>query len=333
MTTLADIAKKLNIATSTVSRAISNPDKISAHTRKLVLETMKEMDYKVNYAARNLRSGKSSLVGVIISDLTDNIMAKAANSMQEYALSKGYQPIVVSSFDSPQKELELIEKFQEISIDGLIIVPTSQASIHLKCLDDKIPVVELDRSTYTFCHDEFRMDDRAAMSIGVNYLKNLGHSNITVISGDTSLVYSFKERVLALHSINNGVNFNLIELKAVNSHDLIGQSCSTLEKMIASNDCPNAIIACNSLIALGATRAIAKNHLKIGKDIDLFSIDNADWISTLPYPIASLAHSLPKAGLESMRRLIRRIENKHKGDPEVRTIVPKLLMPFEVEQN
>ncbi len=88
----------------------------------------------------------------------------------------------------------------------------------------------------------------------------------------------------------------------------------------------NAILACNSAIALGALMALNKHKVTVGQDMALFSLDDADWISAVPNPILSLQHPLPQVGVEAVRRLVHRIEHTYEGDPEVRLLVPCLMV-------
>lgn len=329
MTTLADIAKLLNVAPSTVSRALTKPHLVSEKTRQDVLAAIKQTGYKVNLQARGLRRGTSTLIGVVISDLSDPIMAKTAALMQDYAIQRGYFAIAASTNESTVKEAEILEKFSTCSIAGLVICPTLKTPSHLEMFAKDIPVVELDRSTYTFLHDEFRMDDRAAMQIASNYLIDKGHKEIFVIIGDSTIVASFKERALGLATCSDRAKYNLVELPALDAQGLKEHAFEAVSELLNDKHNKNtAIIAGNSAIALGAMLAINKKKMVIGKDLDLFSIDNADWISSVPYPIACLDHPLPKAGYESIRRLVHRIEMTHTGDPETRLLVPKLIKPF-----
>ena len=76
---LIDIARKLNVAPSTVSRAISAPDKVAAKTRQKILNYIKETGYHPNISARNLRKQQSKTIGIVVNDLCDSLIAQAAN--------------------------------------------------------------------------------------------------------------------------------------------------------------------------------------------------------------------------------------------------------------
>lgn len=325
MTTLADIAKKLNVATSTVSRAISAPDKVSKEMREKVMAAIEETGYKVNLQARQLRSGRSSMIATVISDLSDPLMARTASKIQEYALQKGYFPIVLSSGESSVKEAEIISKLKAYSISGLIVVPSGNTTENLRLLDKSVPVIELDRSTYTFTHDEFRMDDRAAMQMAAQYLVEQGHKDIIVLLGDSTVISSFRERLNALSFCPDKAHYRPKELDDVTALGLRRGAFEYMDELLsAGKPKSTAILACNSAIALGALMALNKHHVTVGTDMALFSLDDADWISAVPNPITSLQHPLPQVGVEAIRRLVHRIEHTYEGDPEVRLLVPRL---------
>lgn len=330
MTTLLDIAKKLNLSVSTISRALSNPEKISKQTRELIIKTAKEMNYVGNISASNLRKGKSNFIGLVISDLSDPLMSVAAMTMQEYAIKKGYFPIVISSDESVAKEASILQKLTNLNIAGLVICPTCKAKENIQNYAPNIPIVELDRSTYSFLHDEFRMDDRAAMKISTDYLIKKGHKNIAVIAGDCSLVFSFKERCDALRYCSENAKYQLFEISNVSQKGLRQGTFEYLDEIFENKFDFTAIICCNAAIAMGTIMAIHKHKLNIGKNIDMLCMDHTEWIDTLPYTITTLQHPLEKAALEAVRRLIHRIEQTCSvPDPEVRLFVPRICYNFE----
>lgn len=325
-TTLLNIAKQLGISVSTVSRAISDPDKISEATRKRVLEALKANNYVSNKNASSLRSGKSNFIGIIISDLSDPLMGLSAMTMQEYAIKKGYFPIIMSSDESSSKEAEILQKLCSFNIAGIVICPTSNGGENIEEYASNIPIVELDRSTYSFVHDEFRMDDRAAVRMSTDYLIKKGHKKIAVVLGDSTLVFSFKERHDALRYCSNKAEYATYEIANVSQQGLRIGTFELMEEILSSEYDFTAVIACNAAIAMGVIMAMNKQNLVIGKDLDLFCLDNNNFFEAMPYPIITMQHPLPKAALEAIRRLVHRIEKTCTAQgPEVRTFVPKII--------
>ena len=353
---LIDIARKLNVAPSTVSRAISAPDKVAAKTRQKILNYIKETGYHPNISARNLRKQQSKTIGIVVNDLCDSLIAQAANIMQDIAFKRGYFPVLLSTDESRTKERESIERLLVLNVCGVVIIPSSTTASLLDHFNH-IPVVELDRSTSTCKNDEFRMDDTAAMQMATSYLKEQGCKHLSVIFGNIDRISSFKSRHLALLNCTQELEYNSYFIKGVNAQDLIDgarkltntiiesnknfsveEIGSDLNKEVAqllleSSDNPAKItgqnpidgfIAANHSIAAGIVQGFYDQGLEVNKDLKVFTFDNPDWISILPYKMPSLTHPLVKAADLAINRLIDRIEHKYSDNVEARLLRPQL---------
>lgn len=354
---LIDIARKLNVAPSTVSRAISAPDKVAAKTRQKILDYIKETGYHPNISARNLRKQQSKTIGIVVNDLCDSLISQAANIMQDIAFKRGYFPVLLSTDESRTKERESIERLLVLNVCGVVIIPSSATA---ELLDNfhHIPVVELDRSTSTCQNDEFRMDDTAAMQMATSYLKEQGCKHLGVIFGNVDRISSFKSRHLALLNCSKDLEYSSFFIKDVQAQGLIktarkltnniieanknfnsNKKLKSLDKiddlLLPSSENPNMIsgslpidgfVAANHSIAAGIVQGFYDQDLKINQDLKVFTFDNPDWISILPYPMPSLTHPLVKAADLAINRLLDRIEGKYKDDVEARLLRPQLCL-------
>lgn len=220
---ISDIAKALNLSTSTVSRAMTRPELISEKTRNKILSYIKQEGYQINLSARYLRKRCNYMVGIVVNDLCDTVIAKAASVMQEEATKRGFFPIVLSTEDSRTKERELFEQLFKSNISGLVVIPSM---VTLEILDGypKIPVVELDRSTNSQQHDEFRVDDGAAMRLATGYLHQQGCKRVAVLLGNVQRVASFKARWMALADCSSKLSCFPCSLRAVKAEELTMQA-------------------------------------------------------------------------------------------------------------
>lgn len=236
---LTDIARKLNVAPSTISRALSSPEKVAPKTREKILNYVAQTGYRPNLSARNLRMQRSNTIGIVVNDLCDSLISKAANIMQDVASKRGYFPVVLSSDESRTKERESINSLLMSNVCGLVIIPSSATASLLDKLT-KIPVVELDRSTDTNLNDEFRMDDKAAMQMATSYLIKNGCRHIAVMLGNINRISSFKSRYLALMQCSKEVTYSPFFIKGVTAHDLCN-SARYLTNCIIKTQGKNAI--------------------------------------------------------------------------------------------
>ena len=147
-TTIYDIAKKLNITAATVSRALSNNPKISEGTRKLVIETATQMNYKQNKLALALKSGKSFNVGVIVPRIDTNFFGSVIRGIEEELYPAGYQVIICQTHDIESREVENITTLINAQVDG-ILMSISSPNIDLNIINHvikkNIPLIFFDR--------------------------------------------------------------------------------------------------------------------------------------------------------------------------------------------
>src|SRR5476651_2205020 len=147
-TTIYDIAEKLNIAASSVSRALSNSNHVNEATKKLILKTAAELNYKRNTLASNLRKGKSKTIGVVVPFINQNFFSNVIAGIEEATYQKGYNLIICQSNESHEKEIQCINTLINQHVDCIVISVAAEGSdyTHLQnVLDHGIQLIQFDR--------------------------------------------------------------------------------------------------------------------------------------------------------------------------------------------
>ena len=148
--TIKDIAKALNLSTSTVSRALRGSYEISPETKKMVLEYAEKINYRPNPIALSLKERKSRSLGVIVSEIANNFFSQAINGIESIAYNRGYHVIISQSHESEEREMVNVQHLASRSVDGLLVSLSSQTTdlSHYKELHEKgLPIVFFDRIT------------------------------------------------------------------------------------------------------------------------------------------------------------------------------------------
>jgi LacI family transcriptional regulator len=146
--TIKDIAKALNLSTSTVSRALRGSYEISPETKKLVLEYAEKINYRPNPIALSLKERKSRAIGVVVSEIANNYFSQAINGIESIAYNKGYHVIITQSHESQEREMVNVQHMASRGVDGLLVSLSSESAdvSYLKELHDKgLPIVFFDR--------------------------------------------------------------------------------------------------------------------------------------------------------------------------------------------
>ncbi len=181
--TIKDIALKLNLSKSTVSRALRDSYEISEQTKKLVLEYAKKINYRPNPIALSLKERRSHTIGIVVPEFSNNFFSQAINGMESIAYSSGYNVIITQSHESYDREVINVEHMAYRSVDGLLISVSVETENydHLKKLHERgLPIVFFDRiveeiDTYKVVCDNFKGAYDATTHLIKKGFKNIAH--------------------------------------------------------------------------------------------------------------------------------------------------------------
>ncbi|GAB3821996.1 hypothetical protein GCM10028895_25340 [Pontibacter rugosus] len=160
--TIHDIAEKLNITASTVSRALNNSPRISDITKKAVLKAAKQMNYQPNNIAAALRNGKSNIIGIIVPTADRAFFASVIRGIEEVANDYNYKVIISQSYDNYDKEVQTIDALFSARVDGIIASigkNTEDFEHYRKAQERGFPLVLFDRTTDALEVSQVLIDD------------------------------------------------------------------------------------------------------------------------------------------------------------------------------
>jgi LacI family repressor for deo operon, udp, cdd, tsx, nupC, and nupG len=185
-TTIYDIAQKLNIAASSVSRALSNSSKVNAATKALVLQTAAEMNYQQNAMASNLRKGNNPTIGVVVPRINQNFFSNIIAGLEEVTYEKGYNLIICQSNELHAREVDCVNALINQHVSCIIISIAAEAGSyqHLQqVLDRHIRLIQFDRvvdelDTFKVINDNERASHEAVM-----HLIAQGYQRIALLEG------------------------------------------------------------------------------------------------------------------------------------------------------
>jgi len=145
---IKELAKALNLSTSTVSRAFRDNSDISKETKDKILNAAKELNYQPNHYASNLREQRSKTIAVIVPELANNFFSQAIHGIERVARDKGYHILIYATDDEYEKEVSFIRHLHNGRADGIIMSVSGEANDHnyLNELNHKrLPLVFFDR--------------------------------------------------------------------------------------------------------------------------------------------------------------------------------------------
>lgn len=331
-TTIKEIASRLNVSVSTVSRALHNHPSIGLRTRMQVQQLAEELDYEPNQAAISFKQGKTMTLGVILPNLGEEFFSIAINGIEEIAIQNSYTVLIGQSHDKVEREKMLVDTMRKHRVDGLIVSlsKTTRNFDHFEQLKKyKIPVVFFDRVP----------NDPEAYSVSCNlenssvelvdWLVKRGHKQIAFIKGPETLIHS-KQR---LEGYQEGLQKHKLKLENayVVSTDLsTAKTEDAMHKLLALRTPPSAVIAFNDYVALDAIKYTRSRGLKINRDIFFVSYANLPVTSYLDDPPIASVEQFPYQQAEKATEVLFQLINA-KGDTQ--DIPRKIVLESKVVAN
>lgn len=320
--TIKEIAKKLNVSVSTVSRALSNHPRIGLSTRERVQQLAKEMNYEPNTQAIFFKQKKTHVIGVILPFIREDFFSEAISGIETAAMEHDYTILFGQSYDNPEQEKKVVDAMKKQRVDGLIISLSKQTNRydHLLALDKyDIPIVYFDRvPTFEKAHKVFCNLYKGTVEM-VGWLFNRGYRRIAFINGPDKLQAS-KER---LNGYIEGVSKQKlkVDMQLVEKTDLSKESTqAAMKSLLALKNPPNAIITFNDYVHMDAVQYAQKQNIQVNKDIVFVSYANLPITSYTAYPpLVSIEQYPLKQGQRSMEIMIDILnaKGKNKQQPTV----------------
>jgi LacI family transcriptional regulator len=279
--TIHDIAERLNITASTVSRALNDNPRISDATKKMVHKMARQLNYQPNHIASALRSGKSKLVGIVVPTTNRNFFSSVARGIDEIASELNYRVIISQSYDEYQKEVQTIDALLSARVDGIIasVGKNTENFDHFrKVIEKGIPLVLFDRITNELEVSQVVIDDYLGAYQTVEHLVEQGCRRIAHFTSPKKInIYSERMRGYMDALIDNDIEFDPALIEESNMQLEDGRS--SMENILKKGIPFDAVFSSSDYAAMGAMEVLKKNGFKIPQDVALAGFGNEPFTS------------------------------------------------------
>jgi len=311
--TIKDIAKKLNISVSTVSRALRDTYDVNQETREKVLALASELNYRPNFNAMGLVNRNSHNIAVILPFITNYYFSTVITGIQEVAYKNDYNIILHITNDSPERELSIIKNLAVSNLDGLLIsVSTnSDAGTHFQqVIDTGVPIVFFDRVSDGIPTSKVMQDDYNGAFEAVEHLIERGYRKIAHIAGPEGLSFTQKRKKGYLDALEKH-GLTVKDRWIVHSGFSREDGQEDAEKLFGRKDRPDAIFAVNDRKAIGAMITLKEKGIQIGKEVGVIGFTN-DPVSTVVTPtLSTIAEPAFEIGKKSCELLLKHINKRN----------------------
>jgi len=311
--TIKDLAKELNLSTSTISRALHNHPSIGKKTTQDVWKLAAKLGYFPNSVASNLRKNKTNLIGIIVPRIDVYFHSRVISGVEEVAYKLGYNIIICQSNDSYEREVTIIQTLLTNMVEGVIgcvALETKNCSHYSRFKDYDIPLVFFDRVSYEIESSKVIIDDYEAAFKATEYLAKTGCKRIAHIAGcqNTGIFQARLEGYkAAIRKYNLPVVDELVEVCDDLSFEN-GHTCS--RKLLKSPLHPDGIFCANDNTAISAIQVAKSLNLRIPNDVSIIGFSNYPNSTIIEPALTTIDDRAFEMGQAAAKLLIRQIEDK-----------------------
>ena len=306
--TIKDIARELNISVSTVSRALQNHPDISERTKDLVRDCARQLNYKPNIMASNLRTSKNTTIGVVIPELNHHFFSSILDGIEQTANEAGYNILICQTGEDVQKEIRSVQTLIGSRVAGMLVGVSKQtAQLHhlQEVLDNSIPLVLYDRPCPSLPCDQVVSDDYMGAFNAVEYLIQTGKRKVMFMSSSFQLEVSrrryqgWRDALMRYHI---PIHDNMIVECDTRSGAIIATP-----RILQSEDRPEAIFCATDECAAGVLHAAQILGVKVPDELSICGFSNAPICrATVPMLTTVQQHGVA-IGKRATMRLLKRL--------------------------
>ncbi len=318
--TIKDVAKRLNVSVSSVSRAFNDKYDIKKETKELILKTAEEMGYFPNPIAKKLSQNRSLNIGVIVPEFINEYYSEMVIALQEFFISKGYQVLVMQSNENVEQELKNVKTLIHSMTDGLIIAPTvgnNNMSYYLQHHREGYPIVFLNRVEESIPASKVIFNNVKWSFFATEHLIRQNYKKIYHLAGYKDLCVS-EERIQGFKKAMRKHKVPIENYKIIETGLLAKEGMEIIEDLIFNHDIPDAFFCVNDMIALGAIKKLKDNGYRVPEDVAFVGFTETSMAELVTPQLSSVKQPTYEMAKKAGELLIERIEN---SEAEIETVI------------
>jgi LacI family transcriptional regulator len=298
------VARHAKVSIATVSRTVNRVPTVNPNLAKRVWDAVHELGYFPNTQARALGSGRSGLLGLIVSEITNPFFPELIQGFEDIAVENGYE-ILVSSTNYDPKRMELcIRRMLERKAEGVAVMTFGiERPLFDQLAERNIPLVMVDVGPDRPGVSLLKVDYHHGIRQGVQHLAALGHRRLAFISGPPGL-HSADSRVTAFSKSLEECGIQLQQDWLVLGDHTMEGGISAMDKILAGPRQPTAIMCSNDMTALGVLHKAYRAGLRVPDDLSVIGFDDIQMARVMIPPLTSIQMSrvdLARAAVTALR--------------------------------
>jgi LacI family transcriptional regulator len=311
---VGDIAREAGVSTATVSRVINNFSYVSPENRERVLEVIRRHNYYPSAHARSLASGRSRLIGLVISDIANPFFPEVVKGIETAAYEQGYEVILADTNYDPRRMANYVRRFIERGVQGVALMTSEFSQPLLDELSNReVSVVFLDIGRPGPHSSNLAVDYSTGIEQAVAHLVELGHKRIAYVGGPAHLRSSKRRQTAFVRSVRRHIGREPSGLFEGDFRIAGGRQAG--EALLASRGRYTAVMVANDMMALGVAQACRAAGRVIPRDLSIVGFDDIALAALAQPPLTTVEIPREVLGRKAIEALLATV-----SDPERRGV-------------
>lgn len=326
--TMKEIAKRLGVSVSTVSRALKDSPELHPETKRKIAEMAKEMNYQPNLLAQSLRISRTKTLGVIVPEITSHFFASCISGIQDFANKRGYNVMICQSNESIELEKANIKTLVATQVDALLI-SLSRETNHFEHLDElyqrEIPFVLFDRVQEDMPVTKITFNDQNGAYQVTKHLVEMGCKRVMYVSGPEDLYISKKRKegyLQALKEFGIKEDPSLVKVTDLTQE----QNIKVAQEIIDMNPRPDGVFCMIDPLAVDVLTHWKSQGIKVPEDMSLAGFTNNPTSAVVEPPLTTVSQPGYEMGKLSVSHLLDQLEGLASDEP-ISIVLDTTLVP------
>jgi LacI family transcriptional regulator len=306
MATIYDVARRADVSPATVSRVVNGQTNVDPALADRVRAAMRDLDYRPNAVARNLRRSRTSLWAVIISDIGNPFFTSLVRGVEDVACGAGFSVVLCNTDEDPTKEGRYVTAALTERVAGIIISPSGRAAQVHRMVDARVPVVVIDRQIADAPVDKVLVDNEHGAEQATAHLADAGYRRIACITGPRRLSTAAERlrgyrRALAAAGLADGDDLvRHADFRSAGGY-------RAMSSLLRGGSRPDAVFVTNNLMTAGAVECLIDARVPVPAEMGVVGFDDVPWARLARPSLTTVAQPTYELGRTAAELLARRI--------------------------
>jgi DNA-binding LacI/PurR family transcriptional regulator len=311
-----DVARVAGVSTATVSHVINNTKFVTEKTRASVLSAIEQCNYYPNAHARSLASGRSQIIGLLVSDISNPFFPELVKSIETAAFERGFSVILLNTNYDATRAADYVRRLIELNVSGVALMTSELDPLLVGELTRKgISVVSHNLGQAGEQMSNIIIDYDTGIDEAMRHLASLGHRRIVHIAGPKKFFTATIRRDAYLKAMAQYVPDGAPK---VYDSDFRFDGGRNAAQQMLSTELPTAVLAANDMMALGAMQEFRSAGLNVPRDVSVVGFDDIAFASLTDPPLTTVCSPRAEIGRRAFEALMISIEHADFQGTEVR---------------